>query len=773
VVSRDVTAQKTSENRIRQLSGLNLLLARASQAMAEASDDRALLQSLCDLAVQQPGIRLASIGKPDSEGRVGILAASGATGFLSDRDCIISVNPDLPEGRGPAGLSWRDGEPRFNHRFSDVPDGTPWKERALRYGLHTAAALPLKRQGILWGLLMLYGDSADPFDLPFQNAFLELARNASWGLERLFLRRREEILAARETALLENTVSGIALVRAEDRTILHLNARLLSMLGYDSPNQLLGQSTRLLYPGKEEFDRIGQIYERPTPLTIQDVRLKRKDGSSIVCDISFQLVEKQEQRTVAATFVDVSDRNQQTERLVRLSEFTTLLAKANEAILTATDESSLLETLANLAVRHAPLALIWIGRPDDTGAFRFLVSAGTTGYLEGIRVLSTPGLPEGEGPAGKVWREGRAFFNNSFSGNLSAWAGRGDRFGLNSSAVLPVFRGGRIWAVLAVYSREAEGFDPELVALLDELARNLSRGLDRIDLLSGQQLLSDALAAIGEGVTITDQQERVIYSNKTFSDLTGYLPEEIAGKNMKILQGSGTAPETVDSIRQALRSGNPFQGSIQNYRKDGSTFWNLLTITPVRNTSGHITHFVGVQRDITPLVDLNHRLEHEALHDRLTGLPNRKALEFHLERAVARARRSGQVFSVGMIDLDDFKTVNDSWGHEAGDRLLQELSARFREILREADFIARLGGDEFVVVFDDLSHPEEQIDLLMDRLHKAVESPFEVLPGQSVSIGMTLGLALYPSDGEDGDSLLRHADAAMYQAKANKGKRPR
>ncbi len=663
VVSRDVTVQKNAESRIGQLSDINLLLAKACHAMAEASDEPSLLGAICDLAVHHGGIRLAWIGRPDMEGRIRILASSGLTEFLDFQESPISVDPGLPEGRGPAGQTWRDGQARYNLRFTDVPDGTPWKERALRYGLHSVASLPLRLQGTLWGLLILYHDTADAFDPPLQTVLEELAQNVSWGLERLESRRREENLAAREKALLESTVSGILLDRANDRTILHLNSRLLSMLGYDRPDQLLGQSTRLLYPCQEEFDRIGQIYGSLTslsPLTVPDIMIRRQDGSTLICDLSFQYVEKQDQKTVVATFVDVTDRNRQTKRLIRLSEFTTLLAKANEAIATATDESALLEALCNLAVHHAPLKLAWIGQPGDDGQFRFLACAGLTGYLDGILLLSTPDRPEGNGPAGKVWREGHPLYNNSFTGNLSPWIDRGRRFGLNSSAVLPVFRGSRIWAIMAVYSQETEEFDPDLVGLLDELAKNLSRGLDRIDLLAGQHFLSDALAAIGEGVTITDPQERVIYVNNAFTDITGYSPEDISGKNMRILQGPGTSPETVDEIRQALRAGTPFHGSIQNYRKDGTVFWNLLTISPVKGSSGQIIQFVGVQRDITAMVELNRRLEHEALHDRLTGLPNRRALEFHLENAVARARRNGSVLAVGMIDLDDFKTVNDT-----------------------------------------------------------------------------------------------------------------
>ncbi|NDU84989.1 MAG: diguanylate cyclase [Ferrovum sp.] len=161
--------------------------------------------------------------------------------------------------------------------------------------------------------------------------------------------------------------------------------------------------------------------------------------------------------------------------------------------------------------------------------------------------------------------------------------------------------------------------------------------------------------------------------------------------------------------------------------------------------------------------------------DSLTGLPNRLALEEYLPKSLARAERHHRVVAVGMIDLDDFKPVNDKYGHELGDFLLQGLAQRFQLTVRESNFIARLGGDEFVVVFDDLedTHAAEQLEVAVGRLHQAVETPFDFGEQGLVRIGMTMGVVLYPQDGEKPDELLRYADAAMYQAKLHKADRTR
>jgi diguanylate cyclase (GGDEF)-like protein len=165
--------------------------------------------------------------------------------------------------------------------------------------------------------------------------------------------------------------------------------------------------------------------------------------------------------------------------------------------------------------------------------------------------------------------------------------------------------------------------------------------------------------------------------------------------------------------------------------------------------------------------------EYRALHDALTGLPNRTALMQHLSSALARARRQGSALAVGMLDLDDFKLINDKFGHAAGDELLRQVTQRLRERLRETDFLARLGGDEFVLIFEDLldEQVQAQLTLMLQRLRGVIETPFILEGAQEAVIGLSLGLALYPRAGIDADQLLRQADAAMYAIKARKHQR--
>ncbi|MFN4001723.1 putative bifunctional diguanylate cyclase/phosphodiesterase [Microcella sp.] len=284
-------------------------------------------------------------------------------------------------------------------------------------------------------------------------------------------------------------------------------------------------------------------------------------------------------------------------------------------------------------------------------------------------------------------------------------------------------------------------------------------------------LLARALETVSEGSLITDAHRNTIYSNSAFTSITGYRQDEIVGTNCRFLQGPQTSPETIQHIRDALSAGTVFQGTILNYRKDGSTFWNHLTITPLFDDEGQVTNFVSVQRDVTDSVEERERLSHAASHDPLTGLPNREGTRRLLRRSLTSADESGAVVAVGLLDLDHFKAINDDHGHPAGDEVLIELGARIRGALRRNDHVARPGGDEFVLIVADLD-PDRATQQFADvarRIRAEIVRPMTLSGGVEVAITTSMGVAMYPTDGVDSRSLYAAADRALYTAKERRG----
>ena len=300
--------------------------------------------------------------------------------------------------------------------------------------------------------------------------------------------------------------------------------------------------------------------------------------------------------------------------------------------------------------------------------------------------------------------------------------------------------------------------------------RRTGAGRFRSDRVS-PALLGQALDAVSEGSLITDARRRIVYANPAFTAVTGYSSEEVMGRNCRLLQGPGSDSRTIAALRMTLAGAETFRGEILNYRKDGTPFWNALTVSPLRDGTGAVTHFVSVQRDGTAQKALQDRLRFLALHDPVTGLPNRTALDQHLSaHREGNTVRAGHV-AVGIIALDGTKPGNDIHRHETGDALLLEFALRIRAKLRETDFLARLGGDEFVLVIEDLDPETTEVRLgsILARLHQSVDTEFVPAPDVSVRMRMILGMALWTPADETGEAVLRRADAVLCELKSHTG----
>lgn len=281
------------------------------------------------------------------------------------------------------------------------------------------------------------------------------------------------------------------------------------------------------------------------------------------------------------------------------------------------------------------------------------------------------------------------------------------------------------------------------------------------------EVLSAARTATSDIALITDSDQLVTYLSEPFMAMTGYEPADLLGKNCRVLQGPGTDPGTTQQIREVLASQQVYEGEILNYRKDGSAFWSALKIIPMRVGPGsEVSHFVSIQRDISNRVALLKQLQTQAIHDHVTGLPNRVAAERAVNDAVRYSPDKDVTVAVGLIDLDDFRLVNNTLGHAAGDAVLQQWATRVLARLGEGDVLARMGGDEFLVILEGItrSTADEDLPKILNRLHEAVEHPFTV-NGHQVRIGMSMGIALVPEDGSDSQTILRSADEALYAAK--------
>ena len=306
----------------------------------------------------------------------------------------------------------------------------------------------------------------------------------------------------------------------------------------------------------------------------------------------------------------------------------------------------------------------------------------------------------------------------------------------------------------------------QLTQAHDELSLINSRLEQRVSERTAElRLAASVFENTAEGIMVTDTQGTIISVNPAFSSITGYRADEAVGRTPRLLKSDHHPAEFYAAMWDDLRAKGYWEGQVWNRRKDGEAFLEWQTISVVPDQAGKPLRYVAVFNDVTELHHKDERLRHQAYHDALTGLPNRSLLQDRLGHAMDLAARDGGAVAAMVLDLDNFKLVNDSLGHDVGDQLLQEIARRLVACLRQSDTVARTGGDEFVVILADFTDAAE-IAHTAERINQALAQPLH-LAGQEIHTGGSVGIALYPQDAQDPSTLVKHADMAMYQAKAD------
>ena len=299
----------------------------------------------------------------------------------------------------------------------------------------------------------------------------------------------------------------------------------------------------------------------------------------------------------------------------------------------------------------------------------------------------------------------------------------------------------------------------------DALGRAIRHALVRQKLESRLRLFEAALNAVANGIIITDVTSAIEWANPAFTEITGYELSEVLGRNPGEMLNSGKQDSRFyQGMWQAIRAGRVWSGELVNRRKDGSLFDEALTISPVTDSDGKIRHFVAVTQDISERKASEERVQHLANHDQLTDLPNRMLLSDRLSQSLAQVRRERGTLALMFLDLDDFKPVNDTLGHDVGDLLLKEVALRLRACApRNSDTVARLGGDEFVILLAQIEKSADAV-VVARKVLTALRRTFVIGPHR-IDISTSIGIAVYPEHGEEVSRLLKNADTAMYHAK--------
>jgi diguanylate cyclase (GGDEF)-like protein/PAS domain S-box-containing protein len=455
------------------------------------------------------------------------------------------------------------------------------------------------------------------------------------------------------------------------------------------------------------------------------------------------------------------------------------MSEANGVIVHSSDQQALFDAICRIAVEYVHFAYVRVGLLDfTTGLAEIVATAGDDkGRLPRVAASLDPGTREGQGLSSHALRTGTNVVCNDVSTEprTEPWRELLAALGIRSIATFVLRCQSKVAGTLHFYAPQTGFFDDELVALLEKLAMNLSFALDNFQrddarrsaeaaLRQSETRFRDFAAAAGEYVWEADLEGRMTYISSRVQSVWGYSDQELTGRRPAEYMPSGEAERVREWIRHNLRpdgSFNDLEHMILN--RQGETRWLLINAVGLFDAAGNRVGQRGTGRDITDRKNAEERISYLATRDPLTELPNRVLFNDRLGQGIVAARRTGQSLALLFIDLDRFKNINDSLGHQVGDLLLKEVGNRMHGCIRKGDTLSRLGGDEFVVTLEGLQQAEDASQVA-GKIIKALSRPFEIA-GHTLNTSCSIGISIFPLDADDDRALMKNADTAMYHAK--------
>jgi diguanylate cyclase (GGDEF)-like protein/PAS domain S-box-containing protein len=729
---REVTDRKHEALAMQRNNLFLKAIATVNETMLADLPEQEQMSRICEALVSGGLFRMAWVGLVNEDGATvrPVAHAGFDQGYLEQADIHCD---DTPQGQGPTGTAIRLGATTINNDTETNRRFAPWRQRALALGYRSSAATPLRVHGQVVGALTVYSQEPHTFRLDKVMLLEKLAADLGMAMG-----NRAAMAALRESEerfrlLLDS--SPEAIFGADTQGICtFVNPACLAMLGY-TVEEMLGQSVHALihhtypdgrpYPKEECHIRCATLKGEPAH---KDSEVHwRKDGSSFPVEYwSHPMYRNGELVGSVVNFVDVSERKRM-EQALRASEerYRLISSVATDLLYSCVDTEGGFFAIDWATASVEQLFGYTLDEILQRGCWRCFVHEDDLPEFDRNITHLAPGQ-RSECELRILARDGSTRYIRAYSIVTAAEAGQHRLYG----------------ACQDVTDRKrAEE------ALRDSEARFRAMAEQSTD-----------------WIWSVDTQGKQIYSNQRGVANLGYSTEEFFAMDIRNV----VHPDDLPLLRETLDRGTSMQQGWQNVvlrwrHRNGSYRTLESSASPMFNEAGQLVGFQGVDRDITERRQAEARIEFLAHHDVLTGLPNRVLLRDRFEHALAQAKRAQTHVAMLFIDLDNFKVVNDSLGHAAGDQLLLAVVTRLSQCTRDSDTISRQGGDEFILLLNDIPGAEAVERVAAEILGHLAE-PVEI-NGHVLNTSCSIGIALFPEDGDDFDTLLQKADTAMYNAK--------
>jgi diguanylate cyclase (GGDEF)-like protein/PAS domain S-box-containing protein len=590
----------------------------------------------------------------------------------------------------------------------------------------------------------------------------------------------EAFAAGSLRVVLDSWPDAVYAVHARELRFLYVNQTACQMLGMPAAEYLRLKVWETIHVTREE---LALAHEKLIASPGQPERFeflgRSVEGDRAWMELRRHAVYADGHWLVIAIMRNVTDRKLAEQAADRHKRMYAALSATNEAIMQARSPTELYERVCSAAVTHGGLISASVLLPDgpDGGLMRVEASAahGPSRVRE-ARISTDPATPEGRGPVGLAFRSGVTQVSNDFMRDerTAYWHDQGKASGVKSSAAVPLQRHGAVYGAMVFFSPERRTFDDDVVKLLERMAQNISFALGNLERdrerHKAQSALTESEARFRALTHLSsdwywEQDGELRYTRFQSRDSAAAdVTNEFVGRHPWELSFEIEAGHGASSFRSFLDEPQPYRDVVQvRTGADGSRQYFTVSGEPLFDDTGRFVGYRGVSKDITSQRLADERIRYLATHDGLTGLPNRAMFSQLLNTEIELATRNGRLFGLLYVDLDGFKRVNDTLGHDAGDVLLKRMAKRFASALRGSDTVSRLAGDEFAILVRDVQGAPD-LWAIASKVLAAANEPLDVL-GQTCSVSASIGMALFPEHARDELTLMKRADMAMYLAK--------